>query len=535
MFFKPRIVTGIDIGSSSVKIVQLEKDGDRIKIVNAGLFPLPREEEEETTGGESSSPVAEAIRHIISEKNMKLGTVITAIPRHLAALKYVRLPSQDPEEIRGMILFEAGKYIPFPREEAELGYLITEMGPEGDSEILLVAVQKKNLQEHLAALAQARIEPAIIDLSSLAISNCYHYGEGKLDQDVTALIHIGARMTEINITSDGCLRFSRSIRVAGNNLITVIQEKLGVTRERAEELVTEQGLRPPPEEGNSVAGKLYEAAEDWVTQLASELRLSLDASRAEQRGRAVKRILLSGGLARMENLSTALGDSLGLPVEEAHPLEGLEVGEQGTVMGEMAGRFPVAIGLALRETVPGLTQMDLTPEEVKGHRAKKQARSLQVGACLLLGTVLFVLTGLGLSGLGRRWRKLSQLESKIQELKPEATYVSEIKTNLAILKHYAPSDASCLEVLRVLSESVSRSGGPEENDISLTNFTFEKYRRVEVSGQAVSKQAVYALARQLAKAPHFQEAIPHITGETRKTGKDYVIFTINCKMEEEKY
>ncbi len=472
--FKGRVVTGLDIGATSIKIAQLERKPQGLKAVNLICVEV-----------DSSTSIVEKLRGIL--KDIRVDTLISAIPRHLATVRYLTLPSKDEGEIREMIGFEAERYLPFPLDEVELDFQVIGTNPEGDSEILLVAVRKDAIEHHLDPIHQVGLEPEILDLSSLALFNSFLFSEDFKGKGVTALIDIGRETSEINIMRDGMLRFTRSAALGGKDLNKATQEEL-IRR--------------------------------WSNHLVAEIRRSIAAYKTEPYGAEIDKLLLSGGGANLKNLDRLLEEQLGVEVQILNPLQRIEVEDPSLKEPSIASRLAIAVGLALRGNVESRMEVNLLPSEVRREKEERRKRRRLVHCGF--GIALVIVLGLGLL-LGEFRSDRANLRSLDESLESLSKLeLEEIKGKIRVIKDYSWDGGSSLELLRMLS-MVSPP------NLNLTKLDFKKNESLELTGETDSRLTAAYLTSILRKSEYLDKVeLLHAD----KKG-NLVEFGIYCKLKGE--
>lgn len=319
---------GLDVGSRSVKAVRITtKTEGHPRLDHPCVQSIPSDAD--------ASAKVEAIRRVLQEMDLRQTSLVTAVGGSGTVVRLTVLPRMTPQELRSAILFEADKYMPFKPEEVYLdAEVLGEAGP-GRAEVLVAAARKDLVDEHLRMLSQAGLNPAAVDLETLALANALEIGAVRDRKGATAHAHVGAKGTIVNILQDGRLRFVREISLGGDSFSQAVAEGLRIDALEAERLKCEPAGREA-----EVAAVLRPAWEGWL----AECKRSLDFYE-NQHGRPVEHLLLSGGSAVSESFRAWLQGSAGLNVEVWDPLQGLEAeappGIQPAVLG-------VAVGLAIR-------------------------------------------------------------------------------------------------------------------------------------------------------------------------------------------
>lgn len=325
---------GLDIGSQMVKLVEIEKDSEGKKKLSR--FALAKVD----SGDEGK---AAAIKKVKEESGIENNQVAVSVSGQSVIVRYIDLPEMSEEETRSAIKYEAEQHIPFNIDEVTLDFQILEKFPETKKmRVLLVAAKKDLINNQLALIKSAGFIPTFIDVDSFALINSFEsQGAG---EEVAALVNIGAQLTNINIISGGVPCFTRDVPLAGHNVTEVVKKSLDIDSEAAEKQKLEEGNLT----GDSpLSLALHAALED----LTGEIRLSFDYCENQTLGKAINKVYVSGGGARLQGLEEFLSKSLGLPAQIWNPFKNLELNSAlaGEELNKLAPLLAVAVGLALRE------------------------------------------------------------------------------------------------------------------------------------------------------------------------------------------
>jgi type IV pilus assembly protein PilM len=499
-------VTGLDIGTRSIKILQLKNSSQGLEMVNSKVVEIPHSISEE----ERTSTVSRLLKDTFS--TFKVAQLVSVIPRHLVTIRNIILPSINENEIQEMLTFEAEKHIPFSLDQMELNFQVLEREEEKEkSKVVLAALQKKVIDEHLSLLKSAGLKPDIVDVSSFAIFNSFKYSKENTGKKVTALIDLGAKSTEINIVKEGNLSFTRSTLLGSDDLTSLIQEELRSNFEEAEEMKREYGLIIGSGIGERKREKVAEAGKPWGRKLIRELRYSFDAYGTESRGTEVERLILSGGGAKLKNLDKFLEKELGIEVKIANPLSKFS--------SESGPELTLATGLALRKNIENKMEIDLFPSSLRKEKEVKQKRMTLV----LTSILIVVLISFGLltsyNNLVQKEGRLANLNKELKNLKPLLSEIQGTRKRLSIIKSYTDQRTSSLEILRELSLIV-----PEE--VHLSNLIFEKNKLVDLTGKAASQPLVTRLATLLEDSDYFEK----VELKFQRDSREGVDFGITCSI-----
>ena len=340
---KQKPLVGLDIGSSSIKSVELKSTKQGYELVSFGLEPLAQDTV--VDGAIMDAPlVAGAIGTIFDRQEIKTRSVATAVSGHSVIVKRVNLPVMTDEELYDRIQSEASQHIPFDISDVNLDYQLLDSG-ESQMDVLLVAVKKDKILNHTNVLAQAGKTPTVVDIDAFALQNCYEVNYDPDPAQTVALLNIGASVMNINIVRGGAPLFTRDVSVGGNQYTDALQKELDLSYEDAERLKKGEEVAGVNEEHR---GTILRSVSDI---LILEIQKTFDFFRATASGENIQRIYLAGGTARVPGLVDLLREEFALPVEELYPFRKIVINpgrHNEDQVRELAPRLAIAVGLALR-------------------------------------------------------------------------------------------------------------------------------------------------------------------------------------------
>ncbi len=340
---KQKPLVGLDIGSSSIKSVELKNTKHGYELVSFGLEPLAQDTV--VDGAIMDAPlVAGAIGTIFDRQEIKTRSVATAVSGHSVIVKRVNLPVMTDEELYDRIQSEASQHIPFDISDVNLDYQLLDSA-ESQMDVLLVAVKKDKILNHTNVLAQAGKTPTVVDIDAFALQNCYEVNYDPDPTQTVALLNIGASVMNINIVRGGAPLFTRDVSVGGNQYTDALQKELDLSYEDAERLKKGEEVAGVNEEHR---GTILRSVSDI---LILEIQKTFDFFRATASGENIQRIYLAGGTARVPGLVDLLREEFALPVEELYPFRKIVINpgrHNEDQVRELAPRLAIAVGLALR-------------------------------------------------------------------------------------------------------------------------------------------------------------------------------------------
>lgn len=348
LFGKKKSVAGLDIGSSSVKMVELEGKANNLSLVGLGFENLA---EGTIIDGQimELNAVSDVIRNVCINNNVKADRVVTGVSGHSVIIKNIVLPPMSREELEESIDWHAEEHIPFDLSDVSLDYQVTDT-TQDSTMVLIAACKRERIDNIRQAIQLAGKEPAVIDVDTFALQNCYEHNYQPDDSQVVTLLNIGASTMNVNIVKGTRSLFTRDITVGGSQFTDVLQRGLGLSYQQAEAI--KRGV--VNQSGEELEEKGIEPLLDNVTEIvAMEIQKTFDFYRAttEDNATVIQKILISGGGSKLTGLAQDLSARLELPVEVLDPFRNIKVDTRkfdpdylSDIMPEMA----VAVGLAMR-------------------------------------------------------------------------------------------------------------------------------------------------------------------------------------------
>jgi type IV pilus assembly protein PilM len=344
LFSKKKEVVGIDIGSSSVKLVQLKEQNDSYQLLSAGIFPLPPEAIVDNTLMDSSA-IADAVKTLVASLGIKVKDVACSISGNSVIIRKITLPVMPLEELEDQITWEAEQYIPFDINDVNMDFQILSPDSYDPSKmnVLLVASKKEIINDYVGVFSEAGLQLSIVDVDAFAIQNAFEMNHDFGTEDVIALVNIGASIMNINIIKDGLSLFTRDVQMGGNLYTEEIQKQLGVSGTEAETMKV-LANEAHSADLTDVLSKVNEA----VTQ---EIRRSLDFYNSTASEDRISKIYVCGGGSKGYMLVESISEKVGMPVEMINPFTKLKYSEKEfdpEYLQEIGPLMAVTVGLAMR-------------------------------------------------------------------------------------------------------------------------------------------------------------------------------------------
>ena len=350
---KTKSLVGLDIGSSSIKVCELQLVGKganaRYRLQKLGLAPLPADA---IVDGDimDSNAVASAIRQVLTEQKIKAKEVAISVSGQQVMVKKVTFPLMSQAELAESVRWEAESFFPAGQGLDSYAldyYLIEERASDGNMDVVLVACRKDKLEAYVSCVAQAGCVPKVVDVDVFAVQNAYEINNAGGNRDeVVALVNMGATFTNLTMMVGGKSVFWRDMAWGSSRYSEKLMEDWGVSREAAELLKRNQAAEGrEPEEVHPSINAVSDAFADELTRTLDFFKSSFKVDRLD-------RVLLSGGGSMSYGLLEILGDRLRVAVERFNPFSLIEVDgrtEDPVTVRDIGGAAAVGVGLAMRQ------------------------------------------------------------------------------------------------------------------------------------------------------------------------------------------
>jgi type IV pilus assembly protein PilM len=353
---KKNQLVGIDIGSHSIKVAEVEDTKQGMVLKNFGMIELPSEAIIDGAIKEMEI-VSAALQNLLKNLKIKNKNSATSISGYPVIVKKITIPQKAEEDLEKSIQNEAEQYIPFDINDVNLDFQILPSPiAEGEEEeekaekeelmdVILVAAKKDIVEEYTSLFHLSELNPVVLDIDAFALQNAFEISSAE-QSGCHALVHIGAQLLTINVVREGISVFTRDSSYGGAKITSEIQRQFETSYEEAEKIklgAISIGLDQKP--------LLEEIFSSTVSRWAQEIKRALDFVATTFVDIKVDDILLSGGSSLIPGFDKYLSMETDLPVEKLNPFANLEVKEKLFDMAYLNYCAPIAaisIGLALR-------------------------------------------------------------------------------------------------------------------------------------------------------------------------------------------
>ena len=347
---------GIELGPERINIAEIRQKGDKLKLVNFATAEVP--EEVFIEGQIKDIPtMSELVESIVADNNIKTRRVATAILGREAVTRVIPVPAElNDQELEDYMNQEAGLYLPFPREEADVDYqkLGNILDPDNEErvQVALVATRKEITDAYIEVFSQAGLAINVLEVSNFALIRTVkdilqQYGP----QEATVMADLGFDSTELAIVVDGIPQFNRTIPIGTYQMQSSLNEAMNLppTRDTAELL----GMTVPVIETMGVTGSGASSGtnvlQKVLAELADEVRRSIDFYLNQFEDLEVAQLLLTGSGAAIGQIDDFFMQRLSLPASKVDPIEILALETEIEIPLEQRCGLGIVLGLGLRE------------------------------------------------------------------------------------------------------------------------------------------------------------------------------------------
>lgn len=342
-----KITVGLDIGFSSIKVVSLSKEKEQFKLVSLGTIasPHPGMIADNDTDLEV---LANTIKKLLAAVKIESKDIIAALPESRVFTRVIDdLPYLTDNELSSAIRYAAEEFIPMALSDVNLNWQILVRSAPKDKNartvVLVIASPKQAVAKYIKVLDMAGLRPRALETEVIAVTRSL-VGNNPFSPS-TLIMQLGATTTDFAAVSRGLIWFTRSISTGGMALTRSLAQHFSFEATQAEQYKKIYGLME-----DQLEGKVFEALKPIVDIIAGEGKRVIQAFETKYPSDPIKRVVVSGGGAKMPGLVIYLANTLGLEVQEADPWYSIIKGKDSiSKLAEDAPSYSVAVGLALRD------------------------------------------------------------------------------------------------------------------------------------------------------------------------------------------
>lgn len=346
---KANTLIGIDISSTSVKLLEIGKNGNRYRVESYGVEPLPPNAVVEKNINDAEA-VGEVIKRVVAKSRTAIRQASVAVAGSAVITKTIQMASGlSEQELENQITVEADQYIPYPLDEVSIDFEV--QGPSDQNpdqvDVLLAACRKENVELREDSLEIGGLEAKVVDVEAYAMERAFELIASQMDTDVdageqtVAIVDVGATMTTLSVLSDGKTIYTREQLFGGKQLTEEIQRRYGLSQEEAG-LAKKQGGLPDDYE-MEVLEPFKEAV---VQQVARSLQFFFSSSQYNE----VDVVVLAGGAASTTGIADMVQEKVGTTTVIANPFADMALNSRvnASALSNDAPSLMIACGLAMR-------------------------------------------------------------------------------------------------------------------------------------------------------------------------------------------
>lgn len=337
---------GLDIGSKTIKVVELSPSGNTFDLKAAGVVGIAGLEVEHLIEEKDYASLAETIKKLFRDARISGREINLALSESQVFSRTLKFPLLTDQEVSSAVKWEAEEYIPIPLEEAVVQHQIIERRETGTASappqvtVLLVAVPKAVVEKYLKVVSLAGLTCNAVETELIALVRSLAPKE-----QTVLIVDFGARSTDLAIARNGQFMFSRSIQTAGEAFTRAVGQYLGVATAQAEEYKKTYGMDPA-----QLEGKVGTALEPVFRVVAEEIKKVVHYYQVEEHGQAPTTLILSGGTSGLPGIAPTLTKLLGIEVVIGNPFSNVRLDQAAAQnLASYAPLYAVSAGLAMRK------------------------------------------------------------------------------------------------------------------------------------------------------------------------------------------
>lgn len=334
---------GLDIGFQNIRLVELLEDKNKIDLVAAGSIPMPPKAMSSNVPSDQEA-VSIAIKKLVKDSGTKSRNVCIALPESQVFTRVIQVPQLSKQELASAIRWEAEQYIPMPLDQVNLDYSILRDSKETGSvnmEIILVAAPKTLVDRYVHIIEMSDLVVQIIETDCIATLRAL--SRSMKSVQTAMIMSITNQATNIIVTHNNVLQFSRSINAGSEALIRAVSETFNVSQAQAQEYLSTYGF-----EKDKLGGRILQASSTIMNMITKEVKNAESFLKEKYKDVMFQTIFISGDIARLPGFVVYLAEVIGVESQLANPWIGITKDSKFLALEEEGPQYTTAIGLALR-------------------------------------------------------------------------------------------------------------------------------------------------------------------------------------------
>src|SRR3989344_3879648 len=338
-----KILLGIDVGSQTIKAVQISHEKNKFKLLSAGFIPTPKIEAD-LAGRSDEQIISNAVKQLVHDMKIATSDVSISLPSYKVVTQVIETPLMTDRELESSINWEAEQYIPLPLSKVKLDYaVIAKNETTQKMKILLVAAPISLIEKYMRIMQLSGLNTVAVETEILAAVRAINNSLPTLTNII--LVSIGATNTEIAIITRQILTLTRTYPIGGTTLTRAISEELGFDVTQAEEYKKTYGI-----DEDKLEGKLSKIMNPFFSNLYAEIDKTITYFKEENPKEELMTLVISGGTAKLPGFMLSTTKNIGVNSQVANPFINVEIDQE--VLASLNPDAPIyttSVGLALRE------------------------------------------------------------------------------------------------------------------------------------------------------------------------------------------
>lgn len=341
-----KLLIGLDIGTNTIKAVQISRDKKSNQLLAAGFIPTSSliENQQNIKSDSFEHTLADSINRLIHDMKVSTADVSLCLPSAYVVTRVLELPLMSQSELDSSIKWEAEQYIPMPLSKVKIDYTIISRDEQSAKmKILMIAAPFELIDKYMRIVTLAGLNPVAIETEILAATRSITTSFPSLSQAL--VVSMGASTTEVAILHEQIMIYTKSIPIGGNTLTRAIAQELGFETLQAEEYKKTYGL-----EEDKLEGKIAKSIAPFFSTIYSEIEKNVAYYKEQYPQREITNLTICGGGAKLPGLILQMTKNMGLDSQISNPFINLSVDPK--ILPVLSADAPVytqAVGLALKE------------------------------------------------------------------------------------------------------------------------------------------------------------------------------------------
>ncbi len=486
---------GLDIGSNSIKIVELEKASQGIELKNASIVSIKTKDGK----SEEENILSALTEAIASFGKLTKSQLVVSMPGRSVIVRHFKVPSVGASRIKQIIKYEAQQQVPFPLEEVIWDYQILKSEDKAAQEIniALVAVKSGLINDLLARISGLGIAPNLIEATSFAVFNCAKFND-VLDNGPIVLIDIGATSSDISVAKGKQLVFTRSIHIAGNDITKAIQKEQSIGFEDAEKVkFKKEDLNAAVSVLETLSGEIHRSISFYMSQM--------------DRKSEFRKVVLTGQTSNLKEIAEFLSNNLKMEVVGLNPFSNILISDKKMldIVNQSPNAWSVAIGSSLTALKESDTKANLLPPELITEKKLKKKRAPLIMSAVLLILIFITMHIFTLQNYMIKDSKLQRIKDILKKYDSFIPGIKELEEERTKVKQRLKVSKSVIFKRDLWTRTLMEISRLTPSDIVISQFSSmvkENDNTLLISGLADSYPALNNFILRLKFSPYFKDA-----------------------------